>query len=66
MIIVDTLNADLKVPTLTQVKSKFNLEWQENIYDKLISAIPIEWRTLIQYNTSTTFIQYHHNHTLQN
>ena len=53
------LNADLKVPTITQFNAKFNnMKWQENMYGKLISAIPIEWRTLIQSNTSTKFIQY--------
>ena len=37
---------------------KFNLEWHEYTYHKLVSATPIEWRTLIKSNTSTTFIQY--------
>ena len=46
------------MPTLSPFNAKFNLEWQEITYDKLISAIPIEWRTLIQSNTGTTFIQY--------
>ena len=48
MLISDILTADHKLPTLAQPNVKFNLEWQEYIYDKLISAIPIEWRTLIQ------------------
>ena len=54
MLVKDILNADLKIPTLTQLNAKLNLEWQENRYDKLISAIPIEWHSLIQSNTSTT------------
>ena len=41
MLIADKLTADHKVPTLTQLNVKFNLEWQEYTYDKLISAIPI-------------------------
>ena len=56
MLIADILTADHKLPTLTQLNVKFNLEWQEYTYDKLISAILIEWRTLIQSSTSTTFI----------
>ena len=47
-----------KIPTLSHFNAKFNLEWQGNTYDKLISAIPLEWRILIQSNTSITFIQY--------
>ena len=58
MLIADILTADLKITTLTQFSTKFNLKWQENTYDKLISAIPIEWRTLIQSNYSIPFIQY--------
>ena len=58
MLIADILTTDHKLPTLTQLNAKFNLAWQEYTYDKLISAIPIEWRTLIQSNTSTTFIRY--------
>ena len=46
------------MPTPTQFNAKFNVEWQENIQDKLISAIPIEWRTSIQTSTSTKFVQY--------
>ena len=56
MLIADILIADHKLPTLTQLNVKFNFEWQEYTYDKLISAIPIEWRTFIQTNSSTTFI----------
>ena len=56
MLIADILTADHKLLTLTQLNVKFNLEWQEYTYDKLISAISTEWRTLIQSNTSTTFI----------
>ena len=59
LLIEDILNTDLKIPTLTHLNAKFNLEWQENTFVKLMSVIPIEWRTLIQYNTSTTFIQHH-------
>ena len=44
MMITDLLNADLKIPTFTQFNAKLNLGWQENRHDKLISAIPIEWR----------------------
>ena len=58
MLIADILNGDLKIPTLTEFNARFNLEWQENIYDKVISVIPKEWTTLIQSNTSTAFIQY--------
>ena len=58
MLIADILTTDHKLPTLTQLNTKFNLAWQECTYDKLISAIPIEWRTLIQSNASTTFITY--------
>ena len=58
MLIADILNADHKLPTFTELNAKFNLEWQEYTYDKLISAIQIEWRTIMQSNTSTTFIQY--------
>ena len=36
MLIADIINADLKIPTLTQFNAKFNLEWQENTYYKLI------------------------------
>ena len=56
MLIADIRTADHKLPILTQLNVKFNLEWQEYTIDKLIPAIPIEWRTLIQSNTSTTFI----------
>ena len=58
MLIVDILAADHKLPTLTELNVKFSLEWQEYTYDKLISGIPIEWRTLLQSNNTTTFIQY--------
>ena len=58
MLIADILTTEYKLPTLTQLSVKFNLAWQEYTYDKLISVIPIEWRTLIQSNTTTTFIQY--------
>ena len=58
MLVADILTADLKILTLSPFNAKSNLEWEENTYDELISAIPIEWRTLIQSNTSTTFIQY--------
>ena len=56
MLIADILTADYKLLTLTQLNGKFNLKWQEYTYDKLILAIPKEWTTLIQSNTSTTFI----------
>ena len=42
MLIADILNADYKLPTLTQPNPKFNLECQEYTYDKLISGIPID------------------------
>ena len=58
MLIADILTADHKLPTLTQLNAKFNLEWKKYTHDKLISAIPIEWRTLIQSTSSTTLIQY--------
>ena len=58
MLIGDILTTDHKLPTLAQLNAKFNLAWQENTYDKLISAIPIEWRTLIESNSSNTFIHY--------
>ena len=54
MMIADILNADFKTLSLTQFIAKFNLEWHENTYDKLTSAIWIEWRTLSPSNTSTT------------
>ena len=54
MLIADILTTDHDLCTLTQLNIKFNLPWQEYTYDKLISAIPIEVRTLIQPNTSTT------------
>ena len=57
MLIADILTTDHKLPTLTQLNAKSNLAWQEYTYDKLIPAIPIEWRTLIQSNTSTTVIR---------
>ena len=56
MLITAIPTADYKLPTLTQINVKFNLEWQEYTYNKLTSAIPIEWRTLSQSNTSTTLI----------
>ena len=56
MMIAVILNADLKIPTLNHFHAKFNLEWQKNTCDKCISAIQIEWRTLIQSKTSSTFI----------
>ena len=36
----------------------FSISFTLHNNDKLISAIPIEWRMFIQSNTSTTFIQY--------
>ena len=57
MLIANILPAEYKLPTLTQLNVKFNVEWNEYIYDKFISAIQIEWRTLIQSNTSITFIK---------
>ena len=56
MLNADILTTDHKLPTLTQLNAKFNLVWQEYTYDKLISAITIEWRILIQSNINTTFI----------
>ena len=56
MLFADILTTDHKLPTLTQLNAKCNLAWQEYTYNKIISAIPIEWRTLIQSNSSTTFL----------
>ena len=66
MLIADILTTDHKLPTLTQHNAKFNLEWQEYMYDKLISVIPIEWRTLIQSNSTPHSYNTNHYYTLQN
>ena len=58
MLTTDILTTNHKLSTLSQLNVKFKQAWQEYTYDKLISAIPIEWQTLIPSNTSTTFIQY--------
>ena len=42
MLIKDILNADLNIPTPIQFNATFSLEWQEDTYDNLTSAIPIE------------------------
>ena len=51
----DILNSDLKLLTLDQFNDKFALQWNEINFDKIILALPLEWRRLIDSNTTKTF-----------
>ena len=58
MMIADILHADHKLPTLTQLNAKFNLEWQNTNMISSYQPFQLNGEHLIQSNTSTTFIQY--------
>ena len=51
----DILNSDLKLLTLNQFNDKFALQWNEINFDKIILALPLERRRLIDSNTPKTF-----------
>ena len=51
----DILNSDSKLLTLDQFNDKFAPECDEINFDKIILALPLEWRRLIDSNTIKTF-----------
>ena len=51
----DILNSDLKLLTLNQFNDKIALQWNETSFDKIILPLPLEWRRLIDSNTTKTF-----------
>ena len=50
----DILNSDLKLLTLDQFNDKFAFQFEIN-FDKIILALSLEWRRLIDSNTTKTF-----------
>ena len=55
MCVSDILNSDLKLLTLDQFDDKFALQWDEINFNKIVLALPLEWRRFIDSNTTKTF-----------
>ena len=50
--ISDILNGDVKLLTLVPFNDIFTLQWNEIHFNKIILALPLEWRRLIDSNTA--------------